>query len=77
MSTPPPLWLIRRARDLRKRGVSVYEAPRYFIREARQRIDGGDMETAVWESSETADDGMAVVLDVWTQGATNGEAHES
>jgi hypothetical protein len=66
MNTLPPLWLVEYARQLRKRGVSVYEAPRYFIRESRQRIDSGDLETAVWESSVAADDGMAAILSMWT-----------
>ena len=73
MSPLPPLWLLTRARELRKRGVSVYEAPSLFVREARRRIESGDMETAAWEASEMADYGMAVVLSIWI-GGINGNA---
>jgi hypothetical protein len=64
----PPYWLTAFARELKKRGVSPWEAPRHFIRESARRIESGDLETGYWELNPSADVGMGMILSLWTRG---------
>lgn len=63
--TLPPLWLVHRARELHKAGVSLFEVPHFIVPEITRRVAAGDLETATWHESETAWIGMQAILNMW------------
>ena len=63
--TLPPLWLVNRARELHRSGVSLYEVPHRIVPEINRRIKAGDLETVYWHESDTAWIGMQAILNMW------------